>query len=48
LLIKCKKPQVKFVINFIECDASKGLAISAGTDVTVLLENKEIRLKYIV
>jgi len=48
LIIKCNKPHIKFVKNFADCDASKGLEISTGTDVTVLLEDKQIRLRYVV
>jgi len=49
LLMKCKSSRVKFTKNFMEQDAAKGIAISPGTEVTVIPETEDVqvRLRYV-
>jgi len=48
LLIKCKNPTVKFTKDFIEQDATKGLTINANTEISILVEDEQIHIKYLI
>lgn len=49
LLLTCKHPFIKFRKDFLETSAKKGLYISPGSEVTIVLpeDNPEIKLKYV-
>jgi len=47
LLIKSKNSEIIFTKDFLEHDATKGISIGLGAEMTIMYENKEIRLRYV-
>ena len=47
LLVKSKNPQLTFTKDFLEFDATKGISIGLGAEMTIVYEDKKILLRYI-
>jgi len=48
LQFKCKNPRIKFTKDFMAQDASKGVSISVGSEITAEFDNMQVRLRYIM